>query len=537
MKKNIIKRDDNITSVEEYVKRNLGNCNEDVDIQGYEYPNMRKAVDMFLYALRNGKKIVVYGDYDADGICSLTEFVIASRVLQHQIDVIAPDRFGDGYGLTVDRAKSFIGKYDLLITVDNGITAVDAIKVARDGGLRVVVLDHHEQSGELPNANIIVDPHVTGGDKDTGFEDLCGAGLTLRFLEKVLREIKSLRPERFTSTLNQLYAVAAIGTIADVVTLRHDNRAIVKIGLKCLNEGLAPAGVKAFLEKVLNGKEVDTESIGFSIAPCINAAGRLKENGASLILDIFTTPNVFLGGTYAKIDEAIELNEQRKTIVKDEVDRAVGLLQVRKTDKIVIYINKLGMPGIMGLVAGKLAEKFKRPALALCGDEELKGSGRTYGNADIFAALSEAKEYMISFGGHPEACGLSFKRADVESVRKILNENLPEVVNEDEVYYDLELTDPITEYNELQQYAPFGCGNPAPKFYVMAKVDSLFKMGKNKEHLSITITVNEQQLKVMSFFHEGKAPWPGKVIEVVGDLSKEVYNGKETPKLIADVII
>lgn len=534
MKVNIIKRNDAISSIEEYVKRNMGNS--ETDIQGYEYPNMRKAVDTFLYAIRNGKKIVVYGDYDADGICSLTQFVIASRVLQYQIDVIAPDRFSDGYGLTVDRAKSFIGKYDLLITVDNGITAVDAIKVARDGGLRVIILDHHEAMANpevIPDANVIVDPHVTGGDKDTGFEDLCGAGLTLRFLEKVLREVKSLRPERFTSTLNQLYAVAAIGTIADVVTLRHDNRAIVKLGLKYLNDGLAPAGVKAFVEKVLGNKEIDTESVGFSIGPCINAAGRLKENGASLILDIFTTPNVYLNNTYVKIDEVIALNEQRKAIVKDEVDRAVGLLQVRKTDRCVIYINRLGTPGIMGLVAGKLAEKFKRPALALCGDEVLKGSGRTYGNANIFEALSEAKDYMISFGGHPEACGLSFNRADVESVRKILNDNLPEVANEDDVYYDLELSDPVAEYDELQQYAPFGPGNIAPKFYAMAKVDSCFKIGKNKEHVFATITINNQPVRVLSFFHEGKAPYPGKVIEVVGNISKE----KDTIKMIADVIV
>ena len=527
----IIKRNENITSAEDYVKKSIGNISDDVEESShvsYKYTNLKEAVDLFIQHIRVRAKIVIYGDYDADGVTSLTIFKLLGRVLNTELKVIAPDRFSDGYGLNTERAKQFIAdKVDLVITVDNGISAGEAIKMLRDAGIDVIVLDHHELNGEVPNANVVVDPHVTGGD----FDDLCGAGLSLRFACDCLTRIGSLKKERTQMIIDQMYAVAAIGTIADVVTLRQDNRYIVKRGLSNLNDGKAPVGIKALCEKTL-GSEIAASDVAFTLAPCINAAGRLCENGASKVVDVFTAPNVFLGGIANKIDEMIALNSERKELVNAEIERALGILNVRKDDRVVIYINKLGKPGIMGLVASKLAEEYKRPAIALCGDAVLKGSGRTYGDIDLFAGLSKASDLLNSFGGHKEACGLSFDRDKLEEVRGVLNTNLPKAEIKDVVYYDIELTneDPETVLDVLKVCEPFGCGNPAPKFLLTGEVTSAFRFGKEREHVKITC----DDIDVMAFNYSARVPKKGSTISVVGDLSINTYNGKTAYQLIAD---
>lgn len=535
-----IKRNKEINTIDDFIKKNTAVKEYDENAK-YEYPHLKEAVNLFLSHVKAGSKITVYGDYDADGVTSLTEFHYLSKAIcYNNITVIAPDRFSDGYGVTVKRVEKIAESgTKLLVTVDNGITAIDAIKRARELGLDVLVLDHHElaEGSDFPDANVVVDLHVTGADPQTGFDDLCGAGLTLRFAEMVIRNAgRVMSKERYSMIMQQLYAIAAIGTVADVVSLTHDNRYIVKKGLAALNAGQIPEGIKAFIKAMNINDEVTAETIAFGLAPAINAAGRLEEDGALRVVSVFCASSIFASKIATEVEHLVELNNERKQLVEEEVERAISILKVHKNDRVVIYVNRFGQPGIMGLVASELAKQFKRPAFALCGDVDLKGSGRTFGDVNIYEALCEVSDLLTSFGGHPQACGLGFKRDNLIAIKEKLNKLLPEVQNADDVYYDIELTD-VTDsadiLDKLKSLEPFGCGNPTPRFLLNFNAGNVFRMGKNGVHVKMSVTEN---FNVLSFNHKGKLPKANESVSVIGTLSSNSYQGKISHQIIAEAL-
>ena len=533
------KRDSKVNSIAEFFAEKEGVLNPP---NGYSYPNMDDAVELFWKHCQGFDPTVVYGDYDADGVMSLSEAEYLKRGIGinpnlYRFDTIAPDRFSDGYGLTMDRAKSFVDEgYKLVITVDNGISAVDPIRYLRENNVDVIVLDHHELNGEIPNANVIVDPHVTGGDEKTGFDDLCGAGLMLIFATKVLKKIHSLAPERRKSLTDTLLALAAIGTVADCVSLTYQNRLIVKEGLNRINAGELPFAVKDFINNLVGDSFVDSDTIGYTIGPAINAAGRLKTNGANVVVKTLTAPNVFMSNFKQYLDAIKDVNEERKLLVSEEVARAISISNITETDKVVVYHNVLGKPGIMGLVASELAREFKRPAIALCGDGVAKGSARSYGDIDIFAVISQAKDLLSSFGGHPQACGLSIAIDNINAFKDKLNEACPVIEDTGDEYYDLEVSkENVTDYlEELKKYEPFGEGNRKPTFLLKTTAQNVCWLGKEFNHLKIG--TNDIDILLFGYRNKGFVPKAQDLINVIGELNENVYNGEVHQQLPAEYV-
>lgn len=532
-----IKRDEKINTIDDFIKKNSDIRKYDENVK-YEYPHLQEGVNLFVKHVRAGHKIKIYGDYDVDGVTSLTDFnCLGKAICYNNISVIAPDRFSDGYGITVERVEEIAKEgVKLLVTVDNGITAIDAIKRARELGLDVLVLDHHElEDGRpLPDANVIVDLHVTGADPQTGFDDLCGAGLSLRFSEAVIKAVgKVMSKERYDMVMQQLYAITAIGTIADVVSLTFDNRYIVKRGLDAINAGQIPEGMKALIKAMNINGEITSETIAFGIAPAINSAGRLEANGAMRVVNLFCMSSIFASKMTSEIEHLLKLNAERKKLVEEEVDRATSTLNIRKDDRVGIYVNRFGQSGIMGLVASELAKHFKRPTFALCGDVDIKGSGRSFGDVNIYDALCNVSDLLKSFGGHAQACGLSLKRDDLTTVKDRLNKLTPKVSNPDDIYYDIELTDTTKAkdiLNDIKVLEPYGCGNPAPRFLLNFKAGNVFRMGK---HIKISVA---DDFYVLSFNHKGKIPKANESLSVIGTLSSNTYQGKTSYQITAEAL-
>lgn len=450
---------DSASTIKDVVIRNTGlseseflHPNKDPFIE-----NLEQAVQYIKEAVTQCKHISIMADYDADGV---TAAAILYRMFLHgfhynDLSVRFPKRFSEGYGLS----DTVIDEIDngLLITVDNGISAVSQVQKAKEKGLQVVIIDHHLSDPEsgLPNADIIVDPNALPSSEFNGY---CGAGLAYKLAEKT-----GVCSERL---LSMLVTLAAIGTIADVVPLVGDNRNLVVDGLKAINEGKGPRGLYALLNVlgITNLSEVD---IGFKIGPIINAAGRLYDKGAKVPFILLATeryPNDLP-------QRLIAVNDKRKELVKTGTEKAEQIIAESKyvgQCPLVIYKKNTFHEGVIGIIAGKLAEKYRVPVIVLGNtknQEYAKGSGRSFGNYNMKEMLDRVSDRLVSYGGHPGAAGITLRAEDVDAFRIALQEETKKSwkqENSDISFYDLEITsNEISAYiNDLAQFAPYGEGNP-----------------------------------------------------------------------------
>ena len=468
----------------------------------YTYQNLIEAVMLFLEHVKRGSKIVIHGDYDADGINALNIFKTLCRALKiTNVSIVAPCRFNDGYGLKTEHSMRYIKEgADLLITVDNGIAAIEAIRVASEK-MDVIVLDHHEayvEFGEviLPNATVIVDPHITGGIRDDGvpFDDLCGAGIALKFAECLIQKVKFLSDEAKENLINELTVFAAIATVADLVSLTEDNRLIVKKGLKLMNERHMSAGLKA-LVNACSLEKITSTDIAFTLGPIINACGRIQEYGAQKVVNILTATE-YSEELESQVRELISINDTRKELTK-EVTKELLKTPFVKDNFILATSDTCGI-GFAGLVAAALVEEFNKPAVVLCKVDEntYKGSGRSIDGFDLKAALDDCQNSILAYGGHPAACGLTVSKDNILPLREALNSITPESDTSETVcYYDCEIPfneDNLKEILSIQEgLEPFGMDNPklVIRFNDIKLGNSLGNyyafMGKNAEHLKL----------------------------------------------------
>lgn len=484
---------DSALSIEEVVERNTGiniseflNPPEDLYIKGLD-----AAADRIRKAIADGESITIYGDYDADGITSSTIIFVTIKKLNYDnVRVILPKRFSEGYGLSmaaVDRVES-----GLLITIDNGITAVEEIAHAKNKGLGVVVLDHHlrREDGLIPEADVVVDPSAIEG---SDFNHYCGAGIAFK-LAKIMLNDEIL--------LDRLSGLAAIGTVADVMPLVHENRNIVIRGIRSINNGVMVPGLAALLQK-LDLYEVNEGDFGFKLGPIINAAGRLLDDGAKRVFNLLIS-----GGAKAErlAEELIALNDERKRLVEENMAYCEQIIEdecMYGENPLLIYTTatseqKFG-EGVVGVLAGRLAEKYKVPAIVLTEGEDgiLKGSGRSDGTIHLKQLLDTAEDLLARYGGHAGAAGLSVTIDNVEALRARLSEGVKafpqaEVVD-DAIYYDLEVnaSQLPAVMEKLKRFAPFGEGNPRPVFKVngvmlLPRGGRFYNlMGKDGQHLKL----------------------------------------------------
>lgn len=471
------------------------------------------AGDILQDCIDHQKKIRIIGDYDVDGISSVYILYKSLRRVGALVDYVIPDRIQDGYGINrflVLEAKA--QGVDTLVTVDNGISAVDQIKIAKEMGMRTIITDHHDVPENLPTADAIIDPK----QKECKYPEkiLCGAGIALKLSIHIL--------ERYgiDALEGDVLEIAAIATICDVVDLIGENRIITTNGLIQLNH-TGNIGLRALIDlSGLKDKQLGIYHVGFIIGPSLNASGRL--DSALIGLELL------LCESYQEAEILAQklrlLNEERQMLTKDGVERIEKLLNSGQgiQDVIVVYDPQIH-ESVAGIVAGRLKEKYNRPTIVMTkGKDGVKGSARSIEGYHIFEELRKASHLLLKFGGHPMAAGLSMNEKNIADLRDFLNEN-SKFSEEDlipSIYIDLPF-DPVEVdwqfLDDIKRLEPFGKGNPKPLFgHKGLKVHRASLLGKNSKVLKLIVGNNANERLEGIIFSDPEA-WIEKAIESFGE--------------------
>lgn len=482
------------------------------------------AVNIIKRKIQENKKIRIIGDYDVDGIISVFILYTALKECGANVDYEIPDRIKDGYGINENIVKTAYDEdVDTIITCDNGISAIDQIQYAKNLGLTVIVTDHHdvpfvEENGVRTfissQADAIINPKQIECEYE--FKSICGAGVAFKLMEVLYEELGMNKEECY-----KLIEFVAIATVCDVVDLIDENRIFVKNGLNMLNN-TTNIGIKA-LKKAsgLEDKEITAYHLGFVIGPCLNASGRL--DSAKKGLELLLMENYEEAENLAQ--EIVDLNDARKKMTKEGVDRAINIIDSTEinNDKIlVVYIPDIH-ESLAGIVAGRVKEKYNKPTIILTKSEEgVKGSARSIEEYNMFEGLLACKELLDKFGGHPMAAGLSLQEDKVDELRKELN-NKCKLTDEDltrKIMIDASLPLEYLNINlikELDVLEPFGKGNAKPVFGVRdVKVTKAMLLGKDKNILKLRLLTNNN-LTIDAMIFNDLENFENKVIEKYGN--------------------
>lgn len=486
--------------------------------------DMEKAVQRILTAIENGQNILIYGDYDADGMTASSVMKSALDELGAEVQVYLPNRFTDGYGPNLDVYKYFIQNedIDLIITVDNGVAGHEAIAYAQSQNVDVIVTDHHSMPEVLPEAFAIVHPEHP--ESNYPFKYLAGVGVAFKVATALLDYIPS-----------DMLDLVAIGTIADMVSLTDENRILVSHGLKVL-ANTERAGLMELMR--LSGadfEKVNEETIGFQIAPRLNALGRLDDPNPAI--ELLTGWDEEVAAEIAQMID--EKNSERKVIVENIFNQALTMI----TDEpIQILHHKDWHKGVLGIVAGRLLEQFHKPIIMLAEEEGvLRGSARSIENFNIFEALNEHRELFMAFGGHKQAAGMTFALENVEAIKQVMldfiQENDIDMSEKSslEVQGSLQFDEISLEtIRSLEKLSPYGMDNPKPHFLLTDyQVEQARSMGKDNSHLKLKLVQNGQALDAVYFGHGAESlEFEQSDTELVGTLSSNTWNGTTTVQLM-----
>lgn len=490
--------------------------------------DMQKAVERINLAIDQNQKILVYGDYDADGVTSTTILVTALRELGAHVGWYIPNRFTEGYG---PNEMAFKNAYDegvsLIITVDNGIQGHKEIEMMQELGVDVIVTDHHEIGETLPNAFAIV--HPMHPDFDYPFKYLCGAGVAYKLTQSLLEQ----PPVSFLG-------LVAIGTIADLVSLTDENRTLVKQGLNVLNDHCPPA-IKALLKQADYNDEINEETIGFIIGPRLNAVGRLED--ATLAAELLMCDNEEEAEFYA--DQVEFFNQERKDIVAQITEEALQIAeeQVQNGNKFLVLAQADWHEGVLGIVASKIVETYALPTLILNIDEtqqHAKGSARSIEQVSMFEILTEHASLIDKFGGHHMAAGMTLAIENVEPLRQALNATMAEIEQTtlleprkhvDTTIDESEIT--LKNIQDIQRLRPFGSDFTSPCFELEDVIVQQAKaIGQDKKHLKLTMGEEKLQAIFWQNGHLVQELGDGQPINVIGTLQINEWNGFQSPQFM-----
>jgi single-stranded-DNA-specific exonuclease len=496
------------------------------------------AVETILRHVAGGELITIHGDYDVDGVCSTAVLVRTLRGLGAKVDSYLPDRAGDGYGLSAKTVQRLAARgTSLLVTVDCAITAVEEVASARALGMEVVVTDHHapRADGELPQAQI-VHPRLCGYP----CPELCGTAVAHKLAQALLEAgavAGGAGRERLRRALEEDLALVALATVADVVPLVGENRALVRRGLRAL-AGTSRPGLRALMAVAgVDPSKVDERSVGFALAPRLNAAGRLYRADAGLEL-ILTEDPVRAGQIARELDSANHERRELELRIRFAAEAQIAELGERPA---YVLAGEGWHAGVIGIVASRLVERSRRPVvlIALDGDTG-KGSGRSIESFDLLAGLTACAGYLLRYGGHRAAAGLEIERAHVEDFARALcthaqsvleAEDLAPVERVDAVVGGDELGMALAE--ELQALAPFGRGNPGVSLLV---ADAVFTdarpMGEGR-HVRFTVHSRGARARAVAFGSGGRLPVAdGEPAEATFKLEVNEWNGVSEPRLV-----
>lgn len=490
--------------------------------------DMSKAVSRIKTAIDKGERIWIYGDYDVDGITSISILIHYLRSLNLEADFYIPDRHDEGYGISregLDFIKSEGG--ELVITVDCGITAVEQVAYANGIGLDVIITDHHECQEILPEALAVINPKRGGYP----FEMLAGCGVAFKL-------VQALAGDQFFKFYKSVIDIVALGTIADIVPLNDENRVIAKLGLDVMPK-TKHLGIRALLSEAnLKNKEVNAGHIGFVIAPRINASGRI--GNPKIAVELLTTKDERRAFEIAR--SLSELNTERQARERDIVEEAENYIAHHinlDVEKVLLVVGRDWHTGIIGIVASKLSEKYSRPTVILnIENGEAKGSARSINGISIFEVLSTFKDLYTKFGGHEQAAGLSLPAENVSKLKERLiaygAKHLPAYRLKIQKSVDGELSPKMVTHkllDEIEQLKPFGVGNPRPQFVFKDLLIEDFKiLGKQQNHLKLIVNDGVRVYDAMAFNqgHLGKFFRRNDHVHMLLYLEKNNFMGVET---------
>ncbi len=496
----------------------------------YLMPDMEKAVNRIITAIDKKEKTIIYGDYDVDGITSIT--VLSKFLKERNLNVGAyiPNRLEEGYGLNKKAIKKIADEgYKLIITVDCGISGTEEIDYAYSLGMEVIITDHHEPLEVLPKALAVID--CKRKDNKYPFNSLAGVGVAFKLIQAIGIRL-DLEEKEYLKFLD----IVCIGTISDIVPLVDENRVIAKLGLKLVENTRSP-GVKALLNAAAY-KEVNSNTVSFGMAPRINACGRMGHERDAL--DLFLTENIVEAN---RITEKLNsYNRERQEIEKRIFDEAILKITSEHlmNNNAIVIGSENWHHGVIGIVASKITELYFKPSILICFEgEEGKGSGRSIPGFDLHAALCSTSDYLEKYGGHEMAVGLSLKKSNFQKFRQkfeqIARDNHTEdLVSVIKIDKEINLKDiNLENVKQLKLLEPFGEANKTPIFiYKNLKIDSIRALSEGK-HLKLTLKDGNTIINAIGF-NMGEYSEEfliGDKIDVIGLLEINTFNGVENVQI------
>lgn len=485
--------------------------------------DMDKAVDRIQSAIVEGQRILVYGDYDADGITSTSIMLETLEMLGADVHYVLPNRFIHGYGPNKELFAEKINEgSQLIITVDNGVAGNEAIDFANSQGVDVIVTDHHEMPPILPDAYCIIHPRHPDGHYPFG--ELAGAGVAFKLATALLEEVPL-----------EMLDLATIGTVADLVSMTGENHNLVKLGLQAIKQTQRLGLLELFKVSSVDPQKVDETSIGFGLGPRLNAIGRLGDPNPAV--ELMTTFDDTIAQNLA--DKLNKVNDERKRIVQETTAEAQALVN---TEDSVHLIAAMGWnPGVLGIVAGNILKKTGRPTIVLSIDENgvAKGSGRSIEALDLYGMLNTMRSEFTHFGGHAAAVGLTMPAENIDTLREMLNDYIAteqiDLSMGSTLVIDESLALPKIDLKlveEIKKLAPFGTDNPVPHFLVDGNVGFFKRIGSDQQHVKFSLKNDDSQLDAIGFgFGEEGEEIQQPDTRFVGDLEINEWNGQKKVQL------
>jgi single-stranded-DNA-specific exonuclease len=462
-------------------------------------PNMAAAVDRLLSARTRNEPLVVFGDYDVDGVTSTALLTEVLSKLGWKTNSYLPHRMAEGYGLSLEAVENCLKTFPvkLFLAVDCGSTAVESIAWLRERGVDTLVLDHHQVSSPAPHAVALVNPQLADGAAARHFKELCSVGLAFKLAHALVKRARELAlPGAAEFDLRPLLDLVALGTIADLVPLTGENRLLVAAGLERLRTTQRP-GLVALKQVAQCPANLGTYEVGFQLGPRLNAAGRLETAEASLQL-ILSSDVASATPLAQQLDSQ---NRERQKIERSIVQEISGVVRSRfnpQTDFVIVEGQLLWHVGVVGIVASRVLQEFYRPTIVIGGDGEAwRGSGRSIAGFDLAAALRECDDLLIRHGGHAMAAGVTIHPDKLEPFRQRLNELARRALKPDDLVPPVRLDAEVNlrdltldSFEELQQLQPTGMGNPPLQFVIrnVTHARPLQRLGATKQHVKFWVT-------------------------------------------------
>jgi len=472
-----------IQKIKSFLKPDIKNLNNP-----FLFPDMNKTIDRIFDSVKKNERILIYGDYDVDGLTSTALLFSVLKEITPNIYYYIPNRFQEGYGLNEQAIKTANeNKIKLIITVDCGISSYNEIKKAKEFGIDVIITDHHIPQDKIPEAHAVVNPKC---DEKYPFKELAGVGVAFKIAQALY-----INMEKDQNGLNHLLDFVALGSIADSVPLLSENRILIKHGLNILNQS-KKEGLRALIRECgLKEGTVSTKEVNYALAPRLNAAGRLED--PMLALELLLTESKSRAKHIAK--KLSEINKSRRNIGENILKEATiqAEMQLKEENNQVLVVSaERWNQGVIGIIASRLVEKYNRPTIVVSREDGTgKGSGRSVRNFHLYNAIEECKELLVSYGGHKHAAGIEIESNKISDFKAKMNKIYRDFMEDEEIIPELEIDSPIdlseisfSIIKDINVLEPFGNGNPKPLFCsYKSNILQWRLVGEKNEHVKIKV--------------------------------------------------